>query len=229
MLAASFKLFSLLTLVASGSSLAAAMPAAAGAGPTSHIDIAARSPSPSFGKAGSKTCPAWAEGAGRPNFNGGAQPTQSEVFSNMTAALKFFDANDWILAACPSGFIKGVTGPNALQVPDGTPSALGELVISDGPFAVVGGGRYLNGAWPSLVKPADTPPLHFPPLPVGHHRDARTLDVRLPVRRSVLKTMRGRFDRFAVAMSRFHIPTLFKLRRMMHMLDSDLVRTVSPL
>ncbi|KAI0668276.1 glycosyl hydrolase catalytic core-domain-containing protein [Trametes maxima] len=66
------------------------------------------------------------------NFNGGAQPTQSEVFSNMTAALKFFDANDWILAACPFGFLKGVTGPNALQNPDGTPSALGKLVINDG-------------------------------------------------------------------------------------------------
>ncbi|KAI0668275.1 glycosyl hydrolase catalytic core-domain-containing protein [Trametes maxima] len=64
--------------------------------------------------------------------DGGAPPTQSEQISSMDTALKFFDANDWILAACPFGFVSGGNGPDSLQNPDGTPSALGKVVINDG-------------------------------------------------------------------------------------------------
>lgn len=72
----------------------------------------------------------------------------------MKQALPFFDETSWIIAACPFGehirlwclcgvankyfrigFVSGLKGsqsPIALQNADGTPNALGSLVINDG-------------------------------------------------------------------------------------------------
>ncbi|KAI0821784.1 glycosyl hydrolase catalytic core-domain-containing protein [Trametes gibbosa] len=69
------------------------------------------------------------------NLNGGAQPTSAEVLAFTKQAISFFDATDYILAACPFGFVpalKGSSTPNALQNADGTPNALGSLLINDG-------------------------------------------------------------------------------------------------
>ncbi|KAI0370695.1 hypothetical protein BV20DRAFT_1035669 [Pilatotrama ljubarskyi] len=59
----------------------------------------------------------------------------THVFAFMRQALQFFDDTDWIAAACPFGILLSLSSdsnPNALQNADGTPTALGELVINDG-------------------------------------------------------------------------------------------------
>ncbi|OJT11892.1 Alkali-sensitive linkage protein 1 [Trametes pubescens] len=69
------------------------------------------------------------------DFNGGTQPTSADVLAFMKQAIPFFDETPWILAACPFGFVSGLKGsqaPTALQNADGTPNALGSLVINDG-------------------------------------------------------------------------------------------------
>ncbi|EIW52701.1 uncharacterized protein TRAVEDRAFT_53142 [Trametes versicolor FP-101664 SS1] len=69
------------------------------------------------------------------NLNGGTQPTSADVMAFMKQALPFFDETSWIIAACPFGFVSGLKGsqsPIALQNADGTPNALGSLVINDG-------------------------------------------------------------------------------------------------
>ncbi|KAH9850922.1 glycosyl hydrolase catalytic core-domain-containing protein [Lenzites betulinus] len=69
------------------------------------------------------------------NVNGGAQPTSAEVLAFTQQAISFFDATDFILAACPFGFVsalRGSTAPTALQNSDGTPNSLGSLLINDG-------------------------------------------------------------------------------------------------
>ncbi|KAH9895878.1 glycosyl hydrolase catalytic core-domain-containing protein [Cubamyces lactineus] len=68
------------------------------------------------------------------NFNGGDQPSLSDVIAFMQQALEYFDNTDWILAACPFGILfptAGVTNNNALQNADGTPTELGTIVIND--------------------------------------------------------------------------------------------------
>ncbi|KAI0327476.1 hypothetical protein GY45DRAFT_1338799 [Cubamyces sp. BRFM 1775] len=68
------------------------------------------------------------------DFNGGAQPSLSDVTAFMQQALEYFDNTDWILAACPFGILfptAGVTNNNALQNADGTPTELGTIVIND--------------------------------------------------------------------------------------------------
>jgi len=69
------------------------------------------------------------------NFNGGAQSTSSEITAFMTEVLQFCCDTPWIHSCFPFGFMNDLQGVNpldSLMNSDGTPNALGELVLNAG-------------------------------------------------------------------------------------------------
>jgi len=67
------------------------------------------------------------------NFNGGAQPTTSDAWTFYQSAMPWIMATDWIMAACPFGFMHGLDGVDSvdlLMATDGKPTDLGSYLLA---------------------------------------------------------------------------------------------------
>jgi len=70
------------------------------------------------------------------NFSGGTQCTSDEIWSFMTTVIRWCESTSWIHSCHPFGFMHDLQNVNpldSLMNADGSPSALGQLVITGAP------------------------------------------------------------------------------------------------